>query len=143
VVPAELATAFLRAARLTALAQPVLEQAVVAAFMRKGHFVRHIRRMRILYADRRRALASALRVAFGERITLEPAAGGMHLLVRFPGVAGDTELVRHCAMAGLGPSALSPLAMAHDCGHGLLLGFTNIAAEDATAVAARLADVIG
>jgi len=29
------------------------------------------------------------------------------------------------------------------CGHGLLLGFTNIAAEDAEATAARLADAIG
>jgi GntR family transcriptional regulator / MocR family aminotransferase len=142
VVPAELAAAFLRAARLTALAQPVLAQSVAAAFMGKGHFIRHIRRMRSLYADRRRALGSALRVAFGERIVLQPAAGGMHLLARFPSAADDTELVRRCAAAGLAPSALSPLAMAHDCGHGLLLGFTNVAAEDAAAVAARLAGAV-
>ncbi|MFL5252019.1 MAG: PLP-dependent aminotransferase family protein [Rhodopila sp.] len=143
VVPAELAAAFLRASRLATLAQPVLEQTVVAAFMRKGHFVRHIRKMRLLYANRRRALASALRVVFGERIMLDLAAGGMHLLVRFPGVADDTELARRSAAAGLAPSALSSLAMAHDCGHGLLLGFTNIAAEDAEATAARLASAIG
>lgn len=143
VVPAELAAAFLRAARLTSLALPALEQTVAAAFMRKGHFTRHIRRMRHLYADRRRALAAALQTVFGERIRLEPAAGGLHLLARFPGAADDTELVRRAAAAGLAPSALSPLALAHDCGHGLLLGFANIAAEEAEATAARLAGAIG
>jgi GntR family transcriptional regulator/MocR family aminotransferase len=143
VVPAELATAFLRASRLTTLGQPVLQQKVAAAFMRKGHFARHIRRMRVLYADRRRALTSALQAVFGERIRIELTAGGMHLLARFPGAADDTELVRRSATAGLAPSALSSLALAHDCGHGLLLGFTNIAAGDAEAIAARLADAIG
>ena len=143
VVPAELATAFLRASRLTTLGQPVLQQKVAAAFMRKGHFARHIRRMRVLYADRRRALASALQAVFSERIRIELTAGGMHLLARFPGAADDTELVRRSATAGLAPSALSSLAMAHDCGHGLLLGFTNIAAWDAEAIAARLAAAIG
>jgi GntR family transcriptional regulator / MocR family aminotransferase len=143
VVPAELATAFLRASRLTALAQPVLEQRVVAAFMQKGHFARHIRRMRMLYADRRRALVAALHAAFGERVAVELAGGGMHLLARFPGAADDTELVRRSAAAGLAPSALSALAMAHDCGHGLLLGFTNVAAADAEAIVGRLAEVVG
>jgi GntR family transcriptional regulator/MocR family aminotransferase len=121
----------------------VLQQKVAAAFMRKGHFARHIRRMRVLYADRRRALASALQAVFGERIKIELTAGGMHLLARFPGAADDTELVRRSATAGLAPSALSSLALAHDCGHGLILGFTNIAAGDAEAIAARLADAIG
>jgi GntR family transcriptional regulator/MocR family aminotransferase len=143
VVPAELATAFLRAARLTTIAQPSLEQSVVAAFMRKGHFPRHIRRMRLLYADRRRALAGALDAAFGDRVAVEPGADGLHLLARFSGAADDTELVRRSAGAGLAPAALSPLAMAHDCGHGLLLGFTNIPVQDAATTVARLAEVVG
>jgi GntR family transcriptional regulator/MocR family aminotransferase len=138
VVPPELVAAFLRASRLLTLGQPVLEQGVVAAFMQKGHFARHIRRMRILYADRRRALALALEAAFGARAAVEMAAGGMHLLLRISG-ADDVALAKRAAAAGLAPSALSSHAMAHDCEQGLLLSFTNIPVETAPAMAARLA----
>ena len=138
VVPPELAAAFLRASRMMTLGQPTLEQSVVAAFMQKGHFARHIRRMRILYGDRRRALATALEAAFGPRGRVEMAAGGMHLLLRFAGTEDDVALAKRAAAAGLEPSALSSHMMAHDCGQGLLLSFTNIPVEAAPAVVARL-----
>jgi GntR family transcriptional regulator / MocR family aminotransferase len=143
VVPPELAEASLRACKLLTLGQPVLEQRVVAAFMQKGHFARHIRRMRILYGERRRSLAAALSATFGDRVAVEMSAGGMHLLARFPGAADDTELVKRATSAGLAPSALSPMAMAHDAGQGLLLGFTNIQAVEAKELATRLAQAIG
>ena len=143
VVPPELQGAFLRASRLLTCGLPVLEQRVVAAFMRNGHFARHIRRMRMVYADRRRCLAEALRAAFGERVTLEMAAGGMHLLARFSGADDDSELAKRAERAGLAATALSSLAMAHDCGQGLLLSFTNVAPAEAGVLAGRLAAVIG
>jgi GntR family transcriptional regulator / MocR family aminotransferase len=142
VVPPELATAFARASRLLTMGQPALEQHVVATFMQKGHFARHIRRMRMLYKERRLALAKALDAAFGSRVTVEMAAGGMHLLARFPNAADDTVLAKRAKHAGMMPSALSAMTMAHDQGQGLLLGFTNIAAEDAPAIVARLARVV-
>jgi GntR family transcriptional regulator / MocR family aminotransferase len=142
VVPDELLGAFTRAARLLDTGRPLLEQQVTAAFMEQGHFGRHIRRMRALYATRRLALAAALWEAFGDRVTVELAAGGMHLLARFPGGADDTVLARRAAEAGLSPTALSSLATAHDAGQGLLLSFTNIAEDDAPAVARRLAQAL-
>jgi GntR family transcriptional regulator/MocR family aminotransferase len=63
---------------------PTLNQSIVADFMTEGHFARHIKRMRKLYADRRAALASALVEVFGKKIDLQLQAGGMHLLARFP-----------------------------------------------------------
>jgi hypothetical protein len=45
--------------------------------------------------------------------------------------------------AGLAPTALSGLAMAHDCGQGLLLGFANVPATEAETVVARLLSAIG
>lgn len=142
VVPDELAEAFARASRLGSFGLPSLEQRVVAAFMAEGHFARHLRRMRTLYAARRRALAAALAGAFGDRMTLELAAGGMHLLARFPGAADDGTLARRAAAAGLAPTALSSLAMAHDCGQGLLLSFTNVPEGEAEALARRLAEAL-
>jgi GntR family transcriptional regulator/MocR family aminotransferase len=143
IVPPELESAFLRASRLLTCGLPVLEQRVVAAFMRNGHFARHIRRTRMLYADRRRCLATALHAAFGERVTVEMAAGGMHLLARFPGADDDSVLTKRAERAGLAATALSSLAMAHDCGQGLLLSFTNVVPAEADPLVARLATVIG
>src|SRR6185437_2136313 len=64
VVPDTLSDAFLRASRLLTSGQPALEQRAVAAFMAGGHFARHLRRMRGLYAARRAALAAALEATF-------------------------------------------------------------------------------
>jgi GntR family transcriptional regulator/MocR family aminotransferase len=110
--------------------------------MRNGHFARHIRRMRILYADRRRCLATALHARFGDRVTLELTSGGMHLLARFPGADDDTVLTKRALTAGLATTALSSLTMAHDAGQGLLLSFTNTAPAEADALVARLATAI-
>ena len=142
VVPDALTDAFLRASRLLNCGQPMLEQRAVAAFMEQGHFGRHLRRMRSLYADRRQARAVALRAAFGDRIVLELEAGGMHLLVRFPGMQDDGAVVRRALAAGLAPTALSGLSMAHDCGQGLLLGFTNVPEAEAVSLVARLAQAV-
>jgi GntR family transcriptional regulator / MocR family aminotransferase len=93
VVPPELESAFQRASRLMTSGLPLLEQKVVAAFMQNGHFARHIRRMRMVYSERRRCLASTLQMAFRQRAIVELAAGGMHLLARFPGAGDDSALV--------------------------------------------------
>jgi GntR family transcriptional regulator/MocR family aminotransferase len=143
VVPAELQAVFLRASRLLTSGLPVLEQKAVAAFMVNGHFARHIRRMRMLYADRRRGLVAALQARFGERVSVELAAGGMHLLARFPGADDDTVLVKRALAAGLAPTALSSLSMAHDAGQGLLLSFTNVGIGEAEGLVSRLGGVVG
>lgn len=120
-----------------------LEQAVVARFMAEGHFARHLKRMRSLYQGRRAALAAALGAAFGETLHLRLQSGGMHLLARPVGGTPDTVLVERAAAYGLTPAALSPLAIEHDCGHGLLLGFTNIPREHAPDAAAALRQAVG
>ena len=143
IVPEELSDAFQRASRLTTAGLPILEQRVTAAFIERGHFARHIRRMRGLYADRRKALAAALADVFGDKVTIELEAGGMHLLARFPEAANDGVLARHAAKAGLAPTALSSLTMAHDCGQGLLLNFANLPTDTVEDAVRRLADAIG
>ncbi len=142
IVPAELSDTFQRASRLATAGLPLLDQQVAATFLARGHFARHIRRMRALYAERRKALATALTTIFGEKATIEPTAGGMHLLVRFPDAANDGVLVRKALKAGLAPTALSSLTMAHDCGQGLLLNFANLPAEATEDTVRRLAGAI-
>ena len=66
----------------------------------------------------------------------------MHLLARFPGAADDGTLARRAAAAGLAPPRCPSLALAHDSGQGLLLGFTNVPEGEADALVRRLADVV-
>ncbi len=143
VVPEELIDAFQRASRLLTAGQATLEQRIVAALIDRGHFARHLRRMRGLYAERRAALATALTDALGERVEIGLESGGMHLLARFPGADNDGELVRRAAAAGLAPMALSSLTMAHDNGQGLLLNFANLPIETTNEAVRRLAAAIG
>jgi GntR family transcriptional regulator/MocR family aminotransferase len=87
-------------------------------------------------------MAAALAGAFGNRVAVELEAGGMHLLARFADAPDDGVLARRAAEAGLAPTALSSLAMGHDCGQGLLLSFTNVPETEAASLVARLARAI-
>jgi len=118
--------------------KPIFSQAVVADFITEGHFARHIKRMRELYAVRRAALAKALDEVFGEQVSIELQAGGMHLLARFPNAESDTQMVERAIRHGLVPAALSICKIQDDCGPGLLLNFTNIPPEAAMEMAMRL-----
>jgi len=138
VVPDSLIETMMRAARLITRGPPLLEQNVTAAFMAGGHFARHVKRMRGLYRRRRAALAQALSGHF----PVELAAGGMHLLIRLPDGVDDSDVARRALSAGLAPTALSALSIAHHPDQGLLLGFTNVREEDAVAVVRRLVEVV-
>jgi GntR family transcriptional regulator/MocR family aminotransferase len=138
VVPEPLTQPFARMAAALQPASSTLDQAVVASFMREGHFARHIRRMRVLYAERRLALVEALGDVFKDRFRIELQAGGMHLLARLNDRESDQYLVRLAQNHGLSPEALSRMAVKDDCGQGLLLSFTNIPADQAPSAARHL-----
>jgi GntR family transcriptional regulator/MocR family aminotransferase len=116
---------------------------VLARFLTDGHFARHLRRMRLRYAERSAALAQALAVEFGQDISVERPDGGLTLVARFPGRGPDTALVARARAVGLAPSALSAHAVRHETGNALLLGFTNVKPGQAPEAARRLHQAIG
>lgn len=122
--------------------EPILGQAVVAEFMSQGHFARHLKRMRTLYARRKVVLADALIDTFGARMQLAPQDGGMYLLARLPGAGNDTELEQRALARHLAPRALSGFYLRGEPEQGLLLGFTNIPEEKAQGYAEALRDAI-
>jgi GntR family transcriptional regulator/MocR family aminotransferase len=116
-------------------------QAILAAFLAEGHFGRHVRRMRQLYARRRAALATALGHTFGpDRVAL--GAGGMHVLLRMADDEDDVMLARACQAAGLAPTTLSTFYAGEVKRRGLLLSFTNLPVEQAPREVRRLAEVL-
>ncbi len=82
--------------------------------------------MRKLYAERREALISALRMVFGDEVVLEVPPGGMHVIARFVAREDDVAMAACAQRAGLAPFALSLCTTGGLRQSGLLLGFTNI-----------------
>ncbi len=142
VVPQAVAPLFAQAMEAAPTRCARLTQATVADFLTGGHFARHLKRMRLLYARRRAWLVEALREVFGDRVAVDPARGGMHLVVRMRERAGDRTLASRAQRAGLNCQPLSARhAKARRCDHGLLMGFTNVGSLlEARQIARRMCD---
>ena len=110
--------------------RPLFQQQIVTDFMTEGHFYRHIRRMRSLYASRRTAMAAAIRIHLADQGHLDLHEGGMHLLLRLGQGEDDRGHVERARARGLAPVDLSLWTMERR-DRGLLMSFTNIPAEQA------------
>ena len=85
----------------------VVEQRALAAFIHDGHFARHLRRMRKLYASRQQALRDALERHWPIESVVLGGQGGMHLALSLPASHPDAELAQRALVLGLSPRPLS------------------------------------
>lgn len=115
----------------------ILPQATVADFMEQGHFARHLRKMRALYAERRGYLVEALEREMGDMLTVQPQAGGIHVLARIGAGRNDRALATAAQARGLGLQALSNWRMGRAGRGGLLMGFTNFSTPEMAVAAVR------
>lgn len=105
VVPLDLAEVFTRAKWLTDRHSPLLEQQVLADFIRLGHLERHIRKMRNLYEEKRKLVIEALKTHFEGKATVLGDAAGINVVVRIPSELNDEEIVSRAKAAGIGISS--------------------------------------
>lgn len=139
VVPAHVVQAVAQVVGTGDPSPPPLGQIAVEAFMRQGHYLRHLRRMKRAYGERREALVAALR-SHG-RMT---EAGGLSVLVDLPRHVSDTSLAAAARAQGLSPVPLSPWYHNDDIRRsGLLLGVTNVLPAQAINLVAQLDQLIG
>lgn len=129
---------------------PTLLQAALADFIEKGHFARHLKRMRALYAERRVLIVRALKRAFGERLIVELPAGGIQFAAQFAeGPGGPVDDVAVAARAREAGLAVLPLSIWYANGRtrrtprGLVMGFANIVDTDSGPSCADVARVSG
>lgn len=120
----------------------MLVQVAIAAFLEQGHLARHIRRMRALYAERRNALAEALRAHVQPMLEIELQPGGMHLMARLPPGYTDTAMTASLRRHGITPTSLSICGLEKPYASGLIFGFTNVEAKHAVRAARRLNDTL-
>ena len=128
VVPKDLVRAFNAARDAADIFSSTLYQAVLTDFIRQGHFARHIRRMRMLYMERRRVLVNAIETLMADTIEVIGSEAGMHLVALLsPGIE-DVEVSRNAARKGISAVPLSTCYLKPPKRGGLILGYggTNV-----------------
>ncbi|MCW5643009.1 MAG: PLP-dependent aminotransferase family protein [Rhodoferax sp.] len=142
VLPEALVDGFAAGRSVTSRYPPILDQLVLAAFMREGHYARHLRRMRQLYAERRALLVQLLQHKAAGALELTDHPTGLNLPCWLaPGLDIDTVLQR-CQAQGL---VVLPLrsggtgSTAQPRRNGLLLGFASLAAPTLRVASGKLA----
>jgi len=122
---------------------PYLFQAGVADFIAEGHFSRHLKKMRLLYADRRAAAQSAFQQVLGDRIRIDLQPGGLHMLAKLGVHEDDVMLAERAREAGFAMHALSRWYINAKQQQGLLMGFANVLDDrHAMQLALKLRDAI-
>ena len=103
----------------------LIGQGALARFIADGHFVAHLRRTRLLYARRQRALLAAAERHLGGLLHIAADPGGMHLIGRPPSAAriDDRAVTAAAAALGVRVSPLSACYVGAQKAHGLLLGY--------------------
>jgi GntR family transcriptional regulator/MocR family aminotransferase len=123
IVPAELTAAFTAVRAALDQYAPGLLQAVVADFLAEGHYARHLRRMRTLYAQRQEAMVLAARRECAGRLDVGPNATGLHLIGWLPEGVDDREVSRRAAAYGVDARPLSTYRSQPGGRGGLVLGY--------------------
>ena len=144
VIPRDLVSKFVAIRHAMDIFPPYLYQEVLTEFINEGHFARHLRKMRQIYAQRRAALIESLAFEFPADWGLEVhgADAGMHLAVTLPSGLRDTEIAARAARERLWLWPLSRSYMADNVRQGFVLGFGSTAVEQMPRAVRQLRSVL-
>jgi GntR family transcriptional regulator/MocR family aminotransferase len=105
---------------------PILEQMVLTDFIVEGHFMRHLRRMRSLYAERRAALLEAAREV---PLDIHPPEAGLHCVGWLPERIDELALVHAAAAQGVDLVPVSSFSIEPLQRKGIILGYAEYTPE--------------
>ena len=142
IAPVDLFDAFIHARSLAGGQCPKLEQAVLADFIGEGHFARHIRRMRTLYAERQQALVKAGKCELDGLLDLRPSDAGMHLMGWLAEGFDDHAAFSAAAARGVEVTPLSAYCIEPPSRGALRLGYTGYTPRQIWHGVRRLADAL-
>ncbi|WP_108523291.1 PLP-dependent aminotransferase family protein [Bradyrhizobium algeriense] len=111
VVPSELQPLFAAAKQIMDRHTPLIEQEALATMLETGAYDRHVKRVRRRNGECRQILLDALRRRFGDRIQIDGAAAGLHVVVWFRDLPQTSEaaLIEAARVKGVGIYSVAPL----------------------------------
>jgi GntR family transcriptional regulator/MocR family aminotransferase len=115
---------------LTSRGVPALDQIALAVMIESGRFDRHLRKMRDIYRNRRRALVAAL-TAHAPDVQPQGLDAGCHALVRLAPEMNENDVIERAASQGVRVYGLHryrmvPPTEASSFSPALVLGFGNV-----------------
>jgi GntR family transcriptional regulator / MocR family aminotransferase len=142
VIPSDLVDRFIAVRHASDICAPSFYQEVVADFIGEGHFSRHIRRMRVLYRDRRSALVDSISKELGAMVEIFGSDAGMHLTVTLPGGSRDLEIAELASRRNLWTWPLSRYYVGEKRRQGFVLGYGSTVIADIPGSVRTLRDVL-
>jgi len=142
VIPSDLVDRFLTIRRATDLGMPSFSQEVLTDFINEGHFARHIRRMRVLYRERRTALVESSGKELGSMVEVLGSEAGMHLTVMLRNESSDLEIAERASRQNLLIWPLSTVYLSKPSRSGFILGFGSTAIEEIPRAVVKLRNLL-
>ncbi len=143
IAPEGLAAAFAHAVRNTGQTVPQPVQGALAEFIDAGHYGRHVRRMRALYARRQARLFALARKHLSGLLELVPCEAGMQVAGWLDSGLDDRAIAAAGARAGLALAPLSAYWTGPVARAGLHLGYAGVSEYALGQAVPKLAHVIG
>jgi GntR family transcriptional regulator/MocR family aminotransferase len=142
VVPSALVDVFTAARTVAAGFLPLIEQAVLTEFITEGHFGRHIRRMRVLYQERRAVLLDEAKRELTGLLDVQVSDAGLHAIGWLPQRIDDRLAAGLAATEGVSTVPLSSFYRGPKKRSGLLLGFAAFSESELRSGARKLARIL-
>lgn len=124
VLPEDLVETFVGFKQLYHRRTSVLLETIAASFINEGHFARHLKRMRQVYAEELNYLLALLEEQLPSHITVQPASRGMHLILWLPQDWSDKAVAEALSEAGVSSRPLSSMSFSNQRPPALVLGYT-------------------
>jgi GntR family transcriptional regulator/MocR family aminotransferase len=142
VVPPEMVDVFAAAQSVSTHHPPLLGQAVLCDFISEGHFARHIRRMRQVYAERLNVLLRAAREQLEGAVEISNVEAGLQTIGWLRGKISAEEVARATAEKDVEVVPLSRYAFGRARGNGIVLGFAAVEPKELRRGVEELAAVL-
>jgi GntR family transcriptional regulator/MocR family aminotransferase len=126
VVPSDMVDIFAAAESVSTHHPPLIDQAILCDFIREGHFARHVRRMRELYAERLSVLAESARERLGGLLEIPPVEAGLRTVGWLQGGRSAERAAQAAAKHDVEVVPLGRYAWGRARRDGLVLGFAAV-----------------
>ncbi|WP_334148135.1 MocR-like pyridoxine biosynthesis transcription factor PdxR [Hyphomicrobium sp.] len=134
VVPHALEAVFATGKHVVDRHTPLLEQAALTTMLERGTYDAHVRKIRRRNGERRATLLNALRHTFGDKISIEGADAGLHIVawLRDVPLSMESKLTKRALDRGVRIHSVAPLydaaaAIKNKPDHvGLVMGYASL-----------------
>ncbi|HZQ67738.1 MAG TPA: PLP-dependent aminotransferase family protein [Terriglobales bacterium] len=126
VVPNDMVDVFAAAESVSTHHPPLLEQAILTDFIVEGHFARHIRRMRELYAERLAVFLAGAREQLAGALEISDVEAGLRTVGWLRSGLNANAVARAAAAQNVEVVSLSRYAYGNFRRQGLVLGFASV-----------------